>query len=122
MRGRFIEACAFANRAGSGFIILQALVAALLVEFGFDGGFKFAFLAETFPDLAESPAVVAPAVRGVEGEQARVEWLEGAAARRAIHLSAESGRFALCVFHAGGAFAHAEGLADEFVGFFCVRG
>ena len=122
MRGRFIEASAFADRAGSGFIVLKAFVAALLVEFGFDGGFEFAFLAETFPDLAESPAMVAPAVRGVEGEQARVEWFECAAARRAIHLGAQDGRFALCVFHAGGAFAHAESLADEFVGFFCVRG
>ena len=80
MRRRFIEACAFADRAGSGFIILEAFVAALLVEFGFDGGFEFAFLAESFPDLAEAPAVIAPAVRGVEREQARVEWFEGAAA------------------------------------------
>ena len=41
MRGRFVEACAFADRAGAWFIVLEAFVAALLVEFGFDGGFEF---------------------------------------------------------------------------------
>ena len=121
MGGRFVEACAFADRAGAWFIVLEALVAALLVEFGFNRRLKVAVFAEAFPDFAEAPAVVAPAVRGVEGEKARVERLERAAARRAVHLGAENGRFALGVLHARCAFAHAEGLAHEFVGFFCIR-
>ena len=122
MGGGFVEARAFANRAGAGFLILESLVAALLVEFGLDGGFEIMVGgAKAFPDLAKTSAVLAPAVRRVEGKEAGVEGLEGALARGAIHLGAERGGFALGIDEAGGAFAKAEGLAHEVVGFFQIR-
>ena len=122
MGGGFVEARAFANRAGAGFLVLESLVAALLVEFGLDGGFEIMVAgAKAFPDLAKSSAVLAPAVRGVEGKEAGVEGLERALAREAVHLGAERGGFALGIDEAGGAFAEAEGLADEVVGFFQIR-
>jgi hypothetical protein len=51
----FVEARAFANRAGAGLLILESLVAALLVEFGLDGGFEIVVGGtKAFPDLASA--------------------------------------------------------------------
>lgn len=115
----FVEALSFADRAAGSFAGSEFFVAAFFVYFGFGDGVVVGTFWE-FPDFAEASAVGAPAVGGVEGEEAWVEFIEGVTAARAVHLRADDVEVSFSVEQAGGAFADFQGafyVGGELVGF-----
>ena len=66
-----------------------------------------------FRDAAVATAFLAPAVRGVEGEQARVEFFEGLVAGRATGFGGEKGEFFVGGEELDEAFADFEGALDR---------
>ena len=91
-----IQPRAGANRARLRLAFLQSLVLSFLRDFDLDRRLQLR-IDRRLPHFAEALALLAPAVRGVEREQPRIELLEGFAARRAAHLGAEHGRALLLV-------------------------
>lgn len=100
--------------AGDEFAVLHAGDGAVFVEFGFEDGFVAGEveLALVFGDAAMAAAFGAPAVRGVEGKKAWVEWLEGALACGAGAVGGENHRLGGLRAEADGAFADFQGTRE----------
>ncbi len=107
-----VEPRALAARAGHGLAFIEPLVLALFVHLGLERALALGRL-RGVPDLAKAAADRTPAVRGIEREEARIEFLEGVAALRAIHFRAEDGRMAFGIEQPRRALADLERALDQ---------
>ncbi len=113
--GCFVDARSAADRARAGLPIAESFMTALLRELGLE--WRIEFLARiVLPHFAKTAAMRAPTVRGVEGKEPRIEWLERPSAFRTIHFRADDVKFSPAVAHAGRPFANFERTADKLPG------
>ena len=97
------------------FGVVHAVDGAVGVDFGFEHGVEAGGVevVAAFRDAAVAAAFGAPAVRGVEGEEARVELFEGLVAARAAGVGGEQDEFFVGGEELDEAFADVEGAGDR---------
>ena len=111
-----IDAAAFARGAlSTRNVIILAVEFALLFHLGFEHRHIIAPLlgARLAADQSKATAGLAPAMRTVEGEQARIEFLERPAARRAAHLRVQHQHCLVGELQLDRALAHLQRLLDH---------
>ena len=106
-----VEPRSVALGAALRFAFFEPFVAAFLVHLGLQR--RVGFRSRAFPDFAKAVAEFAPAVRGVEREQARVEFLERFATAGAAHFRAQHRELPVGVAQSRGAFADLQRAPED---------